>query len=67
MTYLVPNKVQLFIANVDGFRDRAKPNIVIFGVLKGHDGFHAGPSIIVWVYAESAVCEGSGNVGVHEA
>jgi hypothetical protein len=67
MTYLVPDKIQLFMADVDGLCDRAEPNIVIFGVVKGHDGFHAGPCIIVWMYAEAAVCRSAGNVGVHEA
>ena len=67
MTYLALDKIQLFLANVDGFCDGAKPNVIIFGVVKGHDGFHARPGIIVWMYAKAAVCRGTGNIGVHEA
>jgi len=55
------------MADIDSLCDRAEPKIVIFGVVKGHDGFHAGPCIIVWMYAKAAVCRGAGNIGVHEA
>jgi hypothetical protein len=55
------------MANVDGFCDRAEPNVVIFGVVKGHDGFHARPCVAVWMYAKAAVRRYAGNIGVHEA
>ena len=54
-TYLTANKIQLFMTNVDGFCEGTNPNIIIFGIMKGHDGFYARPGIIVRMYAEVTI------------
>lgn len=66
-TYLTTNNIKLFVADIDCFCDGANPTIVKFTVVKGHDGLHARPNIVVWVNAKTSV-RGSGcNIRVHEA
>lgn len=54
-TYLTTNKIELLVANINCFRDGTNPKIVIFRVMKGHDGFYAGPNIIVRMDAKTTV------------
>jgi hypothetical protein len=43
------------MTDIDCFCYGADPNVIVFGVVKGHDGVHARPLIIVGMYAEAAV------------
>jgi hypothetical protein len=43
------------MTNIDGSCDGANPDIIIFGIMKSHDRFYAGPGIIVWMYAEVTI------------
>jgi len=54
-TYLAANKIQLLMTNIDGFCEGANPNIIIFGIMKGHDRFYARPGIVVRMYAEVTI------------
>ena len=47
--------------------DGANPDIIKFWVVKGHDGFYAGPTDIVGMYAKTAVIRSGCNIGIHEA
>ena len=65
--YLITNEIELVMANIDCFCDRANPTVVIFRVVKCHNGFYARPNIVVWMDAEATFGGCGCNIGVHEA
>lgn len=53
--YLITNEIKLVMANIDCFCDRANPTVVIFRVVKSHNGFYARPYVVVWMDAKATL------------